>query len=169
MYCSWRGTKAFLERVVGYKSLQICIETNVFPFFFVATNMEQTTLYGTILYKNFPKILEKHRKGQETHILREIPNGWRYGALFHVRDSSGKILVCSELGSIVDRVEEPSTLYLSKIEMDKDKIFLSKQYSKYKKKQEQDIAKLDAIQKQDYEELQKKKKDGEKLGKYTTK
>ena len=75
--------------------------------------MEQTTLFGTTLYKNFPKILEKHRKGRETHILREIPNGWGYGSLFHVRDSSGEILVCSELGSIVDRVEEPTTLCLS--------------------------------------------------------
>ena len=51
--------------------------------------MQHEERFGREVYTNFSTEIEKFRRGEETYILLEFENAWKFGSLFSVQDAKG--------------------------------------------------------------------------------
>ena len=62
--------------------------------------MQHEERFGREVYTNFSTEIEKFRRGEETYILLEFENAWKFGSLFSVQDADGSIRVSSHIGTM---------------------------------------------------------------------
>ena len=67
--------------------------------------MQHEERFGKGIYRNFAAEVEKFRRGEETNILLEFENAWKFGSLFSVWDAGGCVCVADNLGRM--RIEYP--------------------------------------------------------------
>ena len=68
--------------------------------------MQHEERFGKGIYRNFAVEIEKFRRGEETYILLEFENAWKFGSMFSVWDAEGCVCVADDLGRM--RIEYPS-------------------------------------------------------------
>ena len=61
-------------------------------------DMQHEERFGKGKYIGFVEEIEKFRRGEDSHILLEFENAWKFGSVFSVLDANGSVCVADDLG-----------------------------------------------------------------------